>query len=101
MRLYPSTRIILLLALLTANLGPARRASAQGGCPDPNCCKTCGAGSELYQFNRNCSGGTYGNICSVTECDLHSTGFCQPYYSADDTNVDVCANSVGYFCEPY
>jgi len=68
MRMFTPTKILLLLTLLAANLGPAKTALAQS-CPDPNCCKTCGAIWAGAETTRSCTGGT----CWITSCSFHAT----------------------------
>jgi len=92
MRMFPLTKILMISALITANISPAKRASAQS-CPDPNCCKKCGAISLRYQFTRSCSAGT----CWVTQCSFTSN-YCTP--GIIETYNDICQTSQIWYCFP-
>lgn len=88
MRMFRSTKVLLILALLLANIGTARRASAFC-CTDPNCCKTCGAISEVTGFTRSFAVGTcWVTLCFVESslCNLPGTG-----------NYDDCCSSTTAF----
>ncbi len=93
MRMYGSTKVLLIFALLLANTGTARRALAYC-CNDASCCKTCGAGSEVTQYQRSCTRGT----CYVTLCFVESS-LCGSGY--DGNWNDCCNNTASWFCEPY
>jgi hypothetical protein len=93
MRIFTTTKVLLILALLAANTGAARRAAA---CyfTDSNCEKTCGAGSQVTGSARTCSGGTcYVTVCWVTSglCNQPGTG----------NYNDCCYSTPSFFCEPY
>jgi hypothetical protein len=94
MKMFTSTKVLLILALLAANIVPARTASASCG-SDPNCNKTCGAISEVTGETRTCSGGT----CWVTICTTESS-LCDEQYGSDKFN-DGCNSMASFFCEPY
>ena len=65
MKLFTSTKVFLLLALLAANLIPSQTLFAL--CGDPNCCKTCGEwGAEEYYNRPGCD--SAGGTCHVVEC---------------------------------
>ena len=65
MRIHTATKIILLLALRALNLAPPRRASAQSGCVDNNCCENCGYLEEMQFYTLpGCTG--HGSTCYVT-----------------------------------
>lgn len=64
MKLFTSTKVFLLLALLAANLIPSQ--SLFGQCIGQNCCKDCGADGVLNLTRR--SGCGTGSGCYVTEC---------------------------------
>jgi hypothetical protein len=92
MRMFTSTKVLLLFALLAANTGAARRASA---CLlDANCEKTCGASTETGGYTRSCSEGT----CWVTHCFLESSLCNLP---GTGNYNDCCNNTSSFFCEPY
>ncbi len=92
MRVFTSTKILLFFTFLAANLGPPKMASAQS-CPDPNCCKTCGAVQNVQSWTRSCNGGT----CWITLCYFHSN-YCVGY---TDNYNDICSpTSQADFCEP-
>ena len=80
MRLFTATKVLVLFALLAANV-PARSID------DPNCYKTCGQGSDLYHYTRSCTQAT----CWVTNCPLTS-GLCQSGTTSNDTFNDFCSN---------
>jgi len=92
MRMFTPTKILLLLTLLAANLGPAKTALAQS-CPDPNCCKTCGAIWAGAETTRSCTGGT----CWITSCSFHSN-FCSGGFT--DNFNDFCQSSAMFYCFP-
>jgi hypothetical protein len=90
MRMFTSTKVLLLFALLAVNLGPAKRALAQG-CPDSTCCKTCGAITQENLYQRNCSSGT----CHVTLCGYRSSHG----VGCTDNFVDLCGGQTWPPCE--
>lgn len=92
MRMFTSTKLLLILALIAANLNPARKASAQS-CQDPNCCKQCGAISMVYQYTRSCSEAT----CWVTLCTFNSN---QCTYGTSDRYNDICSTTTTFYCYP-
>lgn len=89
MRVFTTTKAVLLATLLAVNLTPAKRALAQG---DPNCNKTCGELPQGGTATRSCTGGT----CWITSCALHSN-YCNGF---SDNHNDFCSSSPMIYCYP-
>lgn len=87
MRIFQSTKIALLIALIIVNLAPLLRVSAQTGCQPPTCCTNCGDGQVINVFRtNNCSGST----CYLTACSGQETG----------CSNNVNQNCLGWVCPP-
>ena len=96
MKLFYTTRILLLTALLVANLSTSAKAyfdQCDTDAADPSCCKNCGEGDIMNIYFRNCTTLGDPSTCDVTACAVQA-----PDCGYSDSFNDSCGE--GFACGP-
>lgn len=75
MKLFKTTKLVLLLTLLFANVAAPKLLA--GSCIDPNCCKACGWGYLDASYTRSCTEGP----CYVSYCSTQGPPPCTDIFN--------------------